>query len=104
MSATLFGLGRATPNGATRRQQAREDGLTDIAERPVAGAWPRLSAAMRRLSVPQVPAWTGWILPALILVVWQVAASLGWIGDTVMPSPYAVVAAAWRHGRRPGAN
>jgi sulfonate transport system permease protein len=96
MSATLFGLGRATPKGAARRQQAREDGLTDIAERPVAGAWPRLSAAIRRLSVPQVPAWTGWILPALILVAWQAACSFGWITGAVLPSPYAVAAAAWR--------
>jgi sulfonate transport system permease protein len=51
---------------------------------------------MRRLSVPPGWSWVGWILPALILVVWQVAASLGWIGDTVMPSPSAVAQAAWR--------
>jgi sulfonate transport system permease protein len=36
------------------------------------------------------------MLPALILVTWQASASLGWMADTVMPSPYAVAAAAWR--------
>ena len=38
----------------------------------------------------------GWILPALIVAAWQAAASLGWIPDAVMPSPSAVIVAAWR--------
>jgi sulfonate transport system permease protein len=32
----------------------------------------------------------------ILVVAWQASSSLGWIGDTVMPSPYAVGAAAWR--------
>ena len=35
-------------------------------------------------------------MPALVVIGWQASASLGWIGDTVMPSPYAVAEAAWR--------
>jgi sulfonate transport system permease protein len=70
--------------------------LTDIAETPVAGAWPRLSAAMREVSSLQDRPWVGWVLPALILVAWQAAASFGWITDAVLPSPYAVAQAAWR--------
>ncbi len=70
--------------------------MTDIAERPVDGAWPRLFQAVRRLRVPQDRPWVGWVLPALILVAWQAASSFGWITDAVLPSPYAVAQAAWR--------
>ena len=70
--------------------------MTDIAERPVAGAWPRLFQAVRRLRVPQDRPWVGWVLPALILVAWQAASSFGWITDAVLPSPNAVAQAAWR--------
>jgi sulfonate transport system permease protein len=31
-----------------------------------------------------------------MIIAWQASASLGWIADAVMPSPYAVAAAAWR--------
>jgi sulfonate transport system permease protein len=51
---------------------------------------------MRRLKVPQRAPWVGWVLPGLILVVWQAAASFGWITDAVLPSPLAVALAAWR--------
>ena len=51
---------------------------------------------MRRPGVPHGRPWIGWILPALTIVAWQASASLGWIPDTVMPSPSAVAAAAWR--------
>ncbi len=70
--------------------------MTDIAERPVAGSWPRLFQAVRRLKAPQDRPWVGWVLPALILVAWQAASSFGWITDAVLPSPYAVAQAAWR--------
>jgi sulfonate transport system permease protein len=53
-------------------------------------------ASMRRPAVPRSRAWVGWLLPALVIVIWQVSSSLGWIADTVMPSPAAVAAAAWR--------
>jgi sulfonate transport system permease protein len=51
---------------------------------------------MLRLKVPQGRPWIGWMVPAIIVLSWQVSASLGWITDAVMPSPYAVAAAAWR--------
>ena len=70
--------------------------MTDFAEKPVASVWPGLFAAMRRPPAPHVRPWIGWILPAIVLVAWQASASLGWISDTVMPSPYAVATAAWR--------
>jgi sulfonate transport system permease protein len=70
--------------------------LTDVAERPAASVWPGLSAAMRRPGGRHGGPWIGWILPVVIIVAWQASASLGWTADTVMPSPYAVAAAAWR--------
>ncbi|HEY1887997.1 MAG TPA: aliphatic sulfonate ABC transporter permease SsuC [Roseiarcus sp.] len=51
---------------------------------------------MREVSSLQDRPWVGWVLPALILVAWQAAASFGWITDAVLPSPYAVAQAAWR--------
>ncbi|RBP09850.1 sulfonate transport system permease protein [Roseiarcus fermentans] len=38
----------------------------------------------------------GWIAPALLVALWQAGSSLGFIADTVLPSPASVVAAAWR--------
>ena len=38
----------------------------------------------------------GWIVPALLIGLWQGAASLGWLSENVLPSPVAVLAAAWR--------
>jgi sulfonate transport system permease protein len=70
--------------------------LTDIAERPVASVWPRFFAALRRRTITRDRLWIGWILPALVILAWQSCSSLGWISDTVMPSPTAVGAAAWR--------
>ncbi len=39
---------------------------------------------------------TPWLLPLLILTLWQVGASLGYIRPTVLPAPGDVVAAGWR--------
>jgi sulfonate transport system permease protein len=38
----------------------------------------------------------GWLLPLALLLAWQGASSLGAIANTIMPSPLAVLAAAWR--------
>ena len=38
----------------------------------------------------------GWALPLALLALWQGAASIGWIGDSFLPSPLAVIKAAWR--------
>ena len=38
----------------------------------------------------------GWIAPALLVAVWQASASLGWLPDSLLPSPFAVLAAGWR--------
>ncbi len=38
----------------------------------------------------------GWLGPALLLGLWQVSASAGWLSDAVAPSPLAVLQAGWR--------
>lgn len=46
---------------------------------------------MKRLQ-PFVP----WIVPALLLLLWQVSASHGWLSTRILPAPLAVAEAAWR--------
>jgi sulfonate transport system permease protein len=37
-----------------------------------------------------------WLVPALIVVVWQVASVSGWLSARVLPEPWAVLTAFWR--------
>lgn len=39
-----------------------------------------------------------WVLPVLLLLGWQLGASLGWISARILPAPTDVVAAGWRLG------
>lgn len=55
-------------------------------------AAPGLAPRLRALGARSV----GWLLPAALVFVWQVASSLGLIANTIMPSPAAVLAAGWR--------
>lgn len=36
-----------------------------------------------------------WALPAVLLVVWQLAVSTGWLSSRILPAPSAVIAAGW---------
>ena len=38
----------------------------------------------------------GWLIPAALVVLWQALSTAGVISDNVLPSPFAVLAAAWR--------
>lgn len=49
-------------------------------------------SALRRLGQE----WTGWILPALLLLGWEAAARLGEIPKNVLPAPSDVGAALWK--------
>ncbi|MDM0020159.1 aliphatic sulfonate ABC transporter permease SsuC [Variovorax saccharolyticus] len=37
-----------------------------------------------------------WLVPVGLIVVWQIASSLGWLSTRVLPAPVDVVKAAWR--------
>jgi sulfonate transport system permease protein len=45
--------------------------------------------ARRRTGLP-------WAVPLLVLLVWQVGGSLGWIDPDTLPSPFAVARAGWQ--------
>jgi sulfonate transport system permease protein len=50
-----------------------------------------------RVSDFQPPDWlVPWLVPLSLLLIWQIAAQLGWISPTVLPAPSEVLAAGWR--------
>ena len=40
-----------------------------------------------------------WLVPALVVALWQGASSFGLISDTLLPAPTSVLAAGWRLAR-----
>ena len=54
-------------------------------------AWVRWlhSKALRNRLLP-------WVLPVLLIVVWQLAATLGWLPQRILPAPVDVARAAWQ--------
>jgi sulfonate transport system permease protein len=65
------------------------------------GASPGPSAkmnAVRRSDAPELAARAGralapWIVPILLIVVWQAAAQIGWLSSRILPQPWAVAKA-----------
>jgi sulfonate transport system permease protein len=53
-----------------------------------------VTAALRAIKLPR--ALIGWILPAAVVVVWELLARIGFIPPSVLPAPTAVAAALWR--------
>jgi sulfonate transport system permease protein len=45
---------------------------------------------------PLVKAGAGWLIPAALIALWQILSSAGWLSDSVLPSPLAVLQAGWR--------
>jgi sulfonate transport system permease protein len=75
---------------------------TDMSDMPwIASAEiaPARYARGWRLSFGVGPGLLAWIVPALLLVFWQIASSAGWISDNVLPSPLKVAQAGWTVAR-----
>src|SRR5450830_1228790 len=36
-----------------------------------------------------------WVLPVGLIVIWQIAAQVGWLSSRILPEPWAVLRAAW---------
>jgi sulfonate transport system permease protein len=53
-----------------------------------------VTAVPTTLRVPR--ALIGWILPAVVVIVWELLARIGFIPPSVLPAPTAVAAALWR--------
>jgi sulfonate transport system permease protein len=70
--------------------------MTDATSSPPHFAAGTDASQLRFGNIPSELAGLGWALPFALLVVWQGASSLGWIGETFLPSPLAVTKAAWR--------
>jgi sulfonate transport system permease protein len=62
--------------------------------RPIVTAAPRIAAKPNGRTDPRIRQVLPWLVPLLILIVWQSAASFGWITSRIMPSPLAVIKAA----------
>ena len=58
---------------------------------------PPRARARRGCRVPfESSALLPWVLPAALLAAWQLVSALGLVSDSVLPSPAAVAAAAWK--------
>ncbi|RFO95559.1 aliphatic sulfonate ABC transporter permease SsuC [Rhodoferax lacus] len=54
--------------------------------------WQAIAGFLRGVAKRLIP----WIVPVLLIAVWQVSASLGWLSSRVLPAPLDVAAAAWK--------
>jgi sulfonate transport system permease protein len=72
-------------------------GIAPIEHRPDDAARAKSTAASASTrGLKTVAAFVApWIVPLLILVVWQASASLGWLSSRILPAPSAVADAAW---------
>ncbi len=52
-----------------------------------------------RLSKDRVYYWLSWAIPVLIVVIWELAARVGWIEPQVLPAPSSVAVTAWNLAR-----
>lgn len=54
--------------------------------------WGKLRADLRRARPYLLP----WLLPVLVLGLWQLSSSSGWLPASVLPAPLDLVQAAWK--------
>lgn len=69
--------------------------LSDVVDAPdwdAASVSRGLASVVRAVAVRLLP----WLVPVALLVVWQLASSLGWLSTRVLPAPLEVASAAWK--------
>ncbi len=69
--------------------------LPDVVDAPdwdAASVSRGLASVVRAVAVRLLP----WLVPVALLVVWQLASSLGWLSTRVLPAPLEVASAAWK--------
>ena len=62
------------------------------------GLYPEVSLPWHKLGVALAAVWQRllpWLVPVILIALWQVASSQGWLSTRVLPAPLAVVQAAW---------
>jgi sulfonate transport system permease protein len=67
--------------------------MTEIA---LSGASRQARAAVKQPLGRLARAGAGWLIPAALIAFWQALSSAGFLSDSVLPSPFAVLAAGWR--------
>ncbi len=85
---------RPCQHRAVRRnhRQRTPDAHIDIAVISVIETLPRL----RTLRIPRPDGLIPWVVPLAILVVWQIACTLGLVPQRVLPAPSDVAVAGWK--------
>ncbi len=58
---------------------------------PLELQWEKIWADLRSGLKHLLP----WLVPASLIVVWQIASALGWLSTRVLPAPLDVITAAW---------
>ncbi|MCX7276695.1 MAG: aliphatic sulfonate ABC transporter permease SsuC [Burkholderiales bacterium] len=69
--------------------------FAEALEAPDAQAPSRHLAQLRAFAASVGQGLLPWLVPITLIVVWQVASSLGWLSTRVLPAPVDVVKAAW---------
>jgi len=70
--------------------------MTDLSwlnglESKTAPAKRNFGSSVQKLARPLL----AWVVPALLIAIWQISSSLGLVADNVLPSPLKVAAAGW---------
>lgn len=66
--------------------------VVDVPDWDAASVSRGLASVVRAVAVRLLP----WLVPVALLVVWQLASSLGWLSTRVLPAPLEVASAAWK--------
>jgi sulfonate transport system permease protein len=60
---------------------------------------PESIAPLRRITIsvfrPGLRRMTPWIIPGLLILVWEISAQQGWLSSWILPEPLAVIKAFW---------
>jgi sulfonate transport system permease protein len=60
---------------------------------------PESIAPLRRITIsvfrPGLRRMTPWIIPGLLILVWEISAQQGWLSSRILPEPLAVIKAFW---------
>ena len=67
--------------------------LADTVDLPIEG--PLVPAPIARIARQLAQRLLPWAVPVGLIVLWQIASSLGWLSTRVLPAPVDVVKAAW---------
>jgi sulfonate transport system permease protein len=86
---------RALPQESELQVSPFPHAFAEALEAPDAPAPSRNLAQLKAFAASVGQGLLPWLVPITLIVVWQVASSLGWLSTRVLPAPVDVVKAAW---------